>query len=505
MTPTANGHPPRTPRVAIVGAGMSGLCMAAKLRRAGIESFTLYERGRTVGGTWRDNTYPGLTCDIPSRYYSYTFAPNREWTHVYPPGAEIWDYLERVCDQLGVRERIRFDTAVEQAEWVDGRWRLRASDGSQEDYDFIVSAAGVLRDPNVPDIPGLDSFEGASFHSARWDHTVPLAGRRVAVIGTGSTGVQISRELAYVAGRFELYQRTPQWIFPLPNKRYSGPMRWLARHFPAVSRLGYRAWQAVFENTFGEAVVKPGWQRHLVGAGCRLNLRRVRDAHLRRRLTPRDEPMCKRLVMDTGFYPAMQQPGAVLVDQGIDHVEPGGIVTRDGRLHELDVIVLATGFQAHRFLRPVELVGPGGLRLSDVWGEREPRAYKTVALPGFPNFFMLMGPHSPFGNQSLFTIAETQADYLLKWIARWRAGDVAAVSPRQEPTDRFYEQMRQALPSTAWVTGCQSWYIGKDGLPFNFPWAPADHRALLAEIEPSEWEVQPGPAAVRGEPAATSA
>ena len=490
----------RAPRVAVVGAGMSGICAAAKLAAVGVDDVVVYEKADRVGGTWRENTYPGLSCDVPSRYYCYTFAPNPNWTHVFPPGAEVQAYFEKVVDDLGIRRKIRFGAEIEEAVWTDrSTWLVRTRGGDAAEYDFLISAAGVLHHPRMPDIPGLETFHGAVFHSARWDHTVPLDGRRVAVVGTGSTGVQITKALAPRCRQYKLFQRTPQWVFPLANLPYQPSTRWLLRRSPALNRWwgrrAYRFWQRIFESTFCIAVIAPGWQRALVSAMCRLNLQGVRDPRLRERLRPKDRPMCKRMVIAAGFYRALRHDGAELVDQSIDHVEPGGIVTADGRLHELDVIVLATGFHAHSYLRPVELIGPGGLRLSAVWQD-EPRAYRTVALSGFPNFFLLLGPHSPIGNQSLFTITETQIDYAVQWIERWRAGDFTAASPRREAADRFNDEMRAAYPRTIWVSGCDSWYIGKDGLPALWPWSPQMHRSMLATPRPDEWNLERNGASV---------
>lgn len=496
------GRGRRSPRVAIVGAGMSGICAAAKLATAGIHDVVVYEKADRVGGTWRENTYPGLACDVPSRYYCYTFAPNPDWTHMFPPGAEVQAYLQKVADDLHIRPKIRFGTEIADAVWTErATWLVRTRNGDAAEYDFLISAAGVLHHPRTPDIEGLDTFEGAVFHSARWDHSVPLDGRRVAVVGTGSTGVQITKALAPRCREYKLFQRTAQWVFPLPNLPYRRPTRWLLRHSKALNRVwgrvAYRYWQRVFETTFCVAVVAPGWQRRLVSALCRWNLRGVKDPKLRERLRPKDLPMCKRMVIAAGFYKALEREGAELVDEPIDHVEPRGIVTAGGRLHELDVIVLATGFHAHSYLRPVELVGPGGLRLSEVWQD-EPRAYRTVALPGFPNFFLLLGPHSPIGNQSLFTITETQVDYAMRWIERWRDGEYAAATPRRDAADRFNDEMRAVYPRTIWVSGCDSWYIGKDGLPALWPWTPQKHREMLATSRADEWDVErDGETAVR--------
>jgi cation diffusion facilitator CzcD-associated flavoprotein CzcO len=493
----SDGHPDvgplRSPRVAIIGAGMSGIGMAAKLRLAGIESFQIYEKWGDLGGTWHANTYPGLTCDIPSRYYSYTFAPNPNWSHVYSPGREIWAYLDRVARDFHLHDRIALLTEVADARWVDGAWLLRTSAGDEAQYDFIITAAGGLVHPVKPDIPGLDSFGGAVFHSAEWDHSVPLAGRRIGVIGTGSTGMQLTRALAPIAGRFELFQRTPQWVLPLGNRRYTRLAKWAYRRFPALSRFGYRVWQLQIERTLGRATVKPGFARWLIGTGCRLHLRSVRDPELRRRLTPDYEPMCKRLVMGTNFYGQFKRPTVELVDVGIDHVEPRGIVTRDGRLHELDVLVLATGFDAHAYMKPLELVGPGGVRLSELW-DGEPYGYRSVALPGFPNVFMLLGPHSPIGNQSIFTVSETQMDFAMRLIGMWRRGEVDAMWPTLEATERFNAELRAAAPTTIWASGCNSWYIGKDGVPHPWPWTPERHREMLAEPRLEDWAFAPSSA-----------
>jgi cation diffusion facilitator CzcD-associated flavoprotein CzcO len=478
----------RTPEVAIVGAGMSGVGMAAKLKMAGIESFHIYEQWDDVGGTWHANTYPGLSCDVPSRYYQYTFAPNPNWSHVFSSGREIRAYLHDVADRFGVRAHTSFRTPVAEARWEDGRWRLRTQDGQEATYDFVVTAAGGLVRTRKPDIPGLDTFGGAAFHSAEWDHSVPLAGRRIGVIGTGSTGVQITRALAPIAGRYELYQRTPQWIFPVGNRRYSHLARAVYRRFPELNMVAYRGWQRLFEATFGTATVQDGRLRRVIAALCRRHLQSVRDPELRRRFTPDYEPMCKRLVMATGFYEQFEREHVELVDQGIDHVEERGIVTRDGRLHELDVIVLATGFDAHAFVRPMELVGPDGLRLSEVW-DAEPFAYRSVALPGFPNVLMLIGPHSPFGNQSLFTISESQQDFAMRVIDEWRRGELDALCPTREATERFMTEVRAAMPGTVWATGCESWYIGKDGLPHAWPFLPARHREILRERAEEDWDV----------------
>jgi cation diffusion facilitator CzcD-associated flavoprotein CzcO len=486
--------PLRSPRVAIVGAGMSGLCMAAHLRRAGMDDFVVFEAAESLGGTWRDNTYPGLSCDVPSRFYQFRFAPNPDWTRSFSPGAEIRRYFDDVADRFAVRPHVRLGTRVEAARWTGGRWRLTLGDGAEEEADFVVCACGVLRVPNIPAIEGLGAFRGAVFHSARWDHDVALAGRRVAVVGTGSTGAQIVGALGGVASRLELFQRTPHWVVPWPNPRISRPGRRLRRRFPALSRVGYDLTRLAFEQSVA-ALTEPGRRRRLAQALVRLQLRRIADPELRAALTPDYEPFCKRLIFCSEFFDAIQRDDVALVTEPIAGVAADGIVTADGALHEQDVIVLATGFDAHAYVRPLCLTGRDGTTLEEAWRDG-PRAYRTVSLPGFPNLFMLMGPHSPVGNYSLTEIASSQARHVVAWLERWRAGAFDAVEPTAAATDAFNAELRAALPRTVWAAGCQSWYLGKDGLPEVWPWPPQRHRRMLAGLRPADHRLERRPASV---------
>lgn len=479
-------HPPK---VAIIGAGMSGLCMAVKLQDAGIQSYTIFEKADEVGGTWRDNTYPGLTCDVPSRYYSYTFRPNPNWSHLLPPGREIQGYFQQVADERGIRPHIRFDADVRSARYDSGQWHLTTSAG-QETFDVLITATGVLRVPRYPDIPGRDSFAGPTFHSSRWDHSVSLPDKRIGVIGTGSSGVQIVAELGGKVRGLTVFQRTAQWIYPMPNPRYSALTRTVLHRWPRLNEIGYRFWGFFFRFLFCRAVVHPGFQRDLVQAMCRWNLRlSVRDPQLRAKLTPDYQPMCKRQVMAGHFYRAVQQRGVAVITEPIDHIEPAGVVTTDGALHELDLLVYATGFDARAYVRPLEVIGENGLTLDEVWADG-PRAYRSVAVPGFPNLFMLMGPHSPIGNNSLIYVAEDQADYAIWWINQIRDGHVVAAAPTEVATKEYNEAMKAAMPQTIWVTGCNSWYLGKDGLPELFPWEPERHRELLREHQFADFEIR---------------
>ncbi|MEA2167308.1 MAG: hypothetical protein QOF76_608 [Solirubrobacteraceae bacterium] len=475
----------RMPRVAIIGAGVSGLCAAIKLREAGIESFTIYEKSDRVGGTWRDNTYPGLVCDVPSRYFQYSFALNPDWSRTFSPGPEIGRYLERVADDYRLREKITFGAELTDARWEDDRWVLSGG-GITAEADFVITGCGFLHRPTVPDLPGLETFAGPRFHSSRWDHTVDLADKRVGLIGTGSTGVQIMSALGGHTRRLVQFARTPQWVCPVPNRRYSRLARAVYRRFPKLNALAYRGWQRSYELVLFPALVAAGWQRWMIQTLCRLHLRTVRDPALRARLTPADQAGCKRLVANVGYYRAVQRDDVEVVTTGIDRVEPGGVRTTDGVLHELDVLVLATGFDTHALVRPMEFVGPGGARLSDAWRDG-PRGYGTVAVPGLPNLFMVMGPNSPVNVSSMMNVAEAQVGYALKMIERWRT-DGGTLAPTQAAADRFTRELQDAMPGTIWVTGCQSWYLAEDGTPEIWPWLPDRHRELLSEPALADYE-----------------
>ena len=478
----------RSLNVAIIGAGMSGLCMAVKLQDAGIDTYTVFEKADEVGGTWRDNTYPGLTCDVPSRFYTYSFRPNPDWSRLMSPGPEIHSYLRQVATERGIRPHIRFGTDVTSARYRDGQWWVGTAAG-EEMFDVLITATGFLRVPRYPDIPGLDSFAGPMFHSSRWDHTITLPDKRIGLIGTGSTGVQITAELGGKVKGIKVFQRTPQWVFPTPNLRYSALTRAALQRWPVLNKVGYRAWEFYIEHGFGRATVEPCWQRRAMTAMCRWNLRlSVRDPELRRRLTPDYQAMCKRQILAGHYYQAVQKPGVHLVSEAIDHVEPKGVVTVDGRLHELDLLVFATGFDARAYVRPMDIVGENGLTLNEAWADG-PHAYRSVAVPGFPNLFMLMGPHSPIGNQSLVIVAEDQADYAMWWINQIRDGRIAAAAPTEAATKDYNESMKAAMPQTVWVTGCKSWYLGKDGLPELFPWRPRRHRELLRAPETAHFDL----------------
>jgi cation diffusion facilitator CzcD-associated flavoprotein CzcO len=470
----------RSPRIAIVGAGMSGLGMAMRLVKAGLTDFTLFEKAADLGGTWHHNRYPGIACDVPARFYTYASELHPDWSRFFPGGREICGYFDAVAARYGLREHIRFGEEVLDARWTGSSWAVRTTTGEQGEFDFLVTATGILHHPRKPDIDGLEDFAGPVLHSAEWDDTIELADRRIGVVGNGSTGVQIVSELAEDARRLAVSLRTPQWILPVPNLAYSALGRSVVGRSKRLSTAAHRLYQRVFELTFGVATVRPGWQRTLMSALCRLHLRRVPDPRLRAALTPDYQPLCKRIVMGTGFYRAVQRPNVDVVTEGIERVVPEGVITTDGRTHRLDVLVLATGFDTQAFLRPMTVTGAGGVTLDDAWADA-PYAYRSVAVPGFPNLFMLVGPHSPFGNFSVIAIAEAQADYVMQCVELFARGVVETFDPSPAATARFNADVVSRMPGTTWTSRCANWYLDRNGRPNTFPGTPAEHRELLAE------------------------
>lgn len=479
----------RRPRVAVIGAGMAGILSVVKLREAGISDITVYEKADRLGGTWRENTYPGVACDVASHLYSYSFAPNPDWSHVFSPGGEILAYLEDVAERHGVLDAVQFGAEVRRLEWSDHRWLIELADGTSDRADYLIAATGVLHHPSYPDIDGLDTFEGACFHSARWDHDVPLGGARVGVIGTGSTAVQITSAIVDQVAELHLFQRTPQWVLAIPNDPIDEPTRATYRSDPEAMAAVRAELSQLFEENFANAVVDAeSPQMAMLEELCRANLDgTVTDPELRERLRPTYRAACKRLVISPDFYEAIQHPSAHLVTEPIAAVEPEGVRTTDGALHELDVLVLATGFRVDRFLRPIEVVGRGGLRLDDVWAER-PSAYMAVAVPGFPNLFMLNGPNGPVGNFSLIEVAEAQFAYIRQLIEAAEASGCREVSVTGDAAARFEQGRVEAARSTIWVTGCRSWYLDDRGVPSAWPWGFARFREAMANPVLADYE-----------------
>lgn len=483
------------PRVIVIGAGFSGVGMACALQDAGVRDFTVYEKADGVGGTWHHNRYPGLTCDVPSRFYQFSFDLNPDWNRLFSPGPDIRRYVQDVVARRGLSPHVRLRTEIEEARWEDDRWRVRLTDGSTDAGDVLVCATGVLHRPTVPAIPGLSSFTGTALHSSGWDDSVPLTGRRVAVIGTGSTGVQITGALAGVASKVTVFQRSRHWVQHVPNLPYSAVGKALARRFGVLGRIGYHGYRTAVFDFLSQATVIRGARRRAWQASVRAGYKlHVRDPELRAKVTPDYPPLCKRLIISPTWFKAIQRPDVEVVVDGIARIEPTGIRDTNGRLHEVDVIALATGFDARAFMRPMRITGADGVTLEDAWSDG-PQAYRTVALPGFPNLFTLQGSHSPAGNYSLVALSETQIGFVMQWVQRIRRGEVASVMPTAEATAHYYRALRAQAPQTVWAEGCRSWYHGADGTVELWPWTAKRFRDMLATPVAEHFQVtRPEPA-----------
>jgi cation diffusion facilitator CzcD-associated flavoprotein CzcO len=477
-------------RFAVIGAGFAGVLSALKLAEAGFDDVVVYEKADRLGGTWRENTYPGVACDVPSQLYSYSFALNPEWSHVFSSGSEILDYLQNVADRHGLERRIRYGTEVTRLEFQEGRWLIETTQGSDV-ADVVIAATGVLHHPAYPDIEGMDTFAGRAFHSARWDHSVELSGARVGVVGTGSSAVQMVSALVDQVDQLHLFQRTAQWIMPASNDPIDEDQK--ARYRGDVSAMRAERDQvySAFTGFFGNAIIdaeSPAAQ--MIHDTCVANLERsVKDPDLRERLRPDYRAACKRLVLSPNFYKQISQPNAHLVSERIERIETKGVRTVDGELHELDVLVFATGFRVDRFLRPIEVIGRDGIDLNERWATH-PVAYLSVSVPDFPNLFMLNGPNGPVGNFPLIEVAELQFAYVMKLVERIAAGECREVSATAGATARREADRVEATKNTIWVTGCKSWYLDPAGVPAAWPWTFDHFREVMKTPELTEFELR---------------
>ncbi|MCB2088599.1 MAG: NAD(P)/FAD-dependent oxidoreductase [Sphingomonadaceae bacterium] len=473
-------------RFAIIGAGMSGILAAIKLRQAGHDHVTVYEKADRIGGTWRDNVYPGLSCDVPAHNYSFSFALNPEWSGYHASGPEIQAYFEKVVDDFGIRPLIRFNSEITAARWDGTRWQLEFADGTHTEAEVVIAATGVLHHPKIPDIPGLESFAGKAMHTARWEPELDLSGKRIGIIGSGSTGVQMTTKLGLDGHQIVNFQRSPQWIMPIPDYEYSEEELENFRNNPgAIEALRNDDfyWNGVYR--FNEGLVNPDSDAmQEIETYCLQNLESVTDPVLREKLRPDYRAACKRLIYSSHYYEAAQLPNVETVVCGIDTVEPGGIRDREGTFHELDILALATGYHADRFMRPMVVEGTDGIDLETAWATRC-SAYMAISIPHFPNLFMLNGPTSPVGNFSLIEVAEIQWTYVEQLIRPIAAGNATAVVASDSAFAAYEDKRIAAARGTIFASGCTSWYLDAEGVPMTWPWSYQDFEKAM---ETPEWE-----------------
>lgn len=451
--------------VAIVGTGFSGLGMAMGMKRAGRDDFLVFERAGAVGGTWRDNTYPGCQCDVPSHLYSFSFATTPDWSRTYSPQAEIRAYLQRCADDFGVMPHVRFNHEVLDACWDDDRrqWVIETSGGRYR-ADLLVLANGALAEPSIPDVPGLDGFDGAVFHSAVWRHDCDLSGKRVAVVGTGASAVQIVPEIQPQVERLYVFQRTPAWVLPHTDRPIRSWEKRVYRRLPVAQRL-VRAFIYWLRELLVVGMAKrPRFLRPIERLG-RLHLRRqVRDPALRRQLTPSFTPGCKRLLLSDDFYPALQADNVELVASGVREVRGSAVVGDDGTEREVDAVVFATGFRVtdNPVMRQVRRAD--GPSLGEVFEADGARAYLGTAVPGFPNLFLMTGPNTGIGHTSLVVMIEAQMRYLLDALRVIDERDLVRVEVRRDAFEAFNDELQAKMPPTVWTGGgCASWYLDEHG------------------------------------------
>jgi cation diffusion facilitator CzcD-associated flavoprotein CzcO len=477
------------PSIAVVGGGFGGVGAAVMLRRAGYDDVTVFEKGDRVGGVWNHNTYPGAACDVPSHLYEFSFEPNPRWSRRYAPQAEIQRYVEDVARRNGVLDRVRTNTEVTGARWdaETGRWTLDTAAGPHQ-ADIMLTACGQLSTPSVPPIAGLESFDGPAFHTAEWRHDVELAGKRVAVVGTGCSAIQVVPAIQPEVEHLDVYQRSPGWTLPKMDHVYSPRAQRLFERLPALQRadrkLIFRAMDVL-----AEGMTKRPWMLRPARAAARRNISKaISDPELRRKLTPTDEIGCKRVMLTDEWYPALTKPNVELITDSIDEVTPAGI--RSGGVERAaDAIVLATGFKSHGFVAPMEIAGAGGRLLSDEWQE-VPRAYLGLSVPGFPNMFLIYGPNTNGGTGSVIDTIEAGTNHVIAALEERARAGARTIEVRRPAAEAFDRELRAALGKTVWHSGCTNWYVDENGHdPSQWPWRWAIYSKRTAELDPGAYEL----------------
>jgi cation diffusion facilitator CzcD-associated flavoprotein CzcO len=474
----------------VVGAGFGGLGLAIRLAQRGDRDFLVIDRGQDVGGTWRDNTYPGAACDVPSQLYSFSFAPNPTWSRSFSPQPEIQAYLRRVAADAGVLDHFRLGATFDDATWDSDAnlWRINTSLGSLT-ADVLVTASGGLSEPRMPDIDGLDSFHGETFHSARWNHEYDLTGKRVAIIGTGASAIQIVPEIAGKVAHLDVYQRTAPWVVPRRDREYTGVEKLGFKYLPALQKV-YRT--GIY---WGRELLVPGFtvNTKLAAPAKRMALaniaKSVTDPAMREALTPTFEIGCKRILISNDWYPALTRDNVELVTDGIVKITPNGIVTHDGIEREVDVLIVATGF--HTTEQPISehITGRAGATMAEHWARDGMAAYKGTTVHGFPNLFQIVGPNTGLGHSSMVFIIESQIAYILDALDTMRTSNLTALEPKQPVQQRWNEDLQRRLRRTVWNTGgCQSWYLDAHGRNTTlWPRSTFTFRRLLSRFDVDQY------------------
>jgi len=480
--PLAPEPPVHRHAVVVVGAGFSGVGMAIRLEQMGIDDFVVLDRGNDLGGTWRDNSYPGAACDVPSNLYSFSFALNPHWSRSFPSQAEIWDYMRDVVNEHDVARHMRYDHAVDEARWDPARqeWTVRTTgtpaaprsggDPGRAVYraPVLIWATGSLSEPAIPDFPGLERFGGKVFHSARWEHGYDLAGKRVAVVGTGASAIQFVPQIQPLVSRLYLYQRTPPWIFPRGDRAVSPVRQLLYKALPPLQRLSRLRIYLTFEFLLSVFIGRgdAGARRKGVVRKRALDhlCSQVSDEALREKLTPHYEPGCKRLLLSDDYYPSLCQPNVELVDAPVASFGEHEVIDQSGVARPVDVVIMGTGFEAAEPPYAEHIVGSDGTRLSDVWKSDGVEAYAGCSVAGFPNLFLMIGPNSTLAHNSMIYMIESHINYIASALEFMRRPGVRSVEVRPAVQRRYNERLQAALEHSVWTEGgCGSWYLDHTG------------------------------------------
>ncbi|MDR6373427.1 flavin-containing monooxygenase [Paraburkholderia caledonica] len=485
------------PRIAIVGSGFAGIGMAVRLLKMGITSFMLYEAAADIGGTWRDNTYPGAGCDVPSHLYSFSFEPNPAWSREFSGQAEILAYLKHCARKYGVDRYVRCNARVVAARFDEARhvWHIELDvDGMRENVeaDVLIGASGGLSRPSMPQIAGLESFKGKLFHSARWDHAYPLEGKRVAVIGTGASAIQFVPEIQPRVAQLDLFQRTAPWIMPKPNKRISERARWLFEHVPFTQRVVRSAIYWKLESQAIAFVRHPQLMKRPMKLCLSYLARRVKDPELRAKLTPNYRLGCKRVLLSSNYYRALVEPNVNVITADIREVVADGIVTQDGAHHAADAIICGTGFQFNGFGAPFEVTGIGGADLRALWLRDGPEAYLGTSIADFPNFFMIAGPNTFLGHNSMIYMIESQVQYIGDCLRVLRERNVRAMDLRRDVQREYNARLQKNMQRSVWSSGCHSWYqTGSGKVTALWPGFTFSFRKRTRRVRPRDYRFLP--------------
>ena len=481
------------PRVVIIGTGFGGLCMAIQLKQAGIDNFVMLEKAEGVGGTWRDNTYPGAACDVQSHLYSYSFEPKHDWTRKFGLQQEIKGYMESCVEKYGLQGHIRFNKEVVKASYSDASqlWSIETGDGETFEANVLVTATGQLNQPAYPTIKGMDTFKGKVFHSARWDHSYDLTGKKVAVIGTGASAIQFVPQIVPKVKNLKLFQRSGAWVVPKADRPFKSWEQWLFKKLPVHDRL-YRSLIYWKNESRALAFTRFGSVLELLALQARWEAKRkVRDPEKRKKLIPDYKIGCKRILISNDWYPAIDQDHLELITDGVERIEEDAVVTTDGQRHEVDAIIYGTGFKATQFLSPMTITGLHGQELNDAW-QNGAEAYKGICVSGFPNMFMLYGPNTNLGHNSIVYMLESQVNYVLDCLKTLRETQASAMNVKPERQRNYADVIQDRLEGSVWESGCTSWYRDENGKnTINWPGFTFVYRHATRAANPKDFEFLP--------------